>query len=73
MPIHGVGYGLDEVESVLSQFEGIIDTMQTGNLPIHLKRISIVEANYARIQRLREALEKKLDNTEYASKIKEGE
>jgi len=63
MPVHGVGYGLDEVESVLSQFEGIIDTMQTGNLPIHLKRISIVEANYARVQRLRAALEKKLDNT----------
>jgi hypothetical protein len=66
MPIHGVGYGLDEVESVLSQFEGITDTMQTGKLPIYLKRISIVEANYARVQHVREALEKKLDNTEYA-------
>jgi hypothetical protein len=69
MTIHGPGYGLDEVEAVLAQFAGFLQAIQAGGLPLDLERISIVERNDGRVRRLRLALEKNLDDVDYASRV----
>jgi hypothetical protein len=39
MTIHGPGYGLDEVESLLSQFGGYLDALREGSAPKSLERL----------------------------------
>ena len=56
MTIHGAGYGLDEVEACVAQVEGYLDALNAGSLPNGLQRISIVDRDAGRVQRLREAL-----------------
>ena len=56
MTIHGAGYGLDEVESCLSQVNGYLDALQAGSVPTTLRRITIVDRNPGRVERLRQAL-----------------
>jgi|SRR5215469_5109556 len=56
MTIHGAGYGLDEVESCVAQVEGYLDALRAGSLPDALQRISILDRDPGRIQRLRQAL-----------------
>jgi hypothetical protein len=56
MTIHGAGYGLDEVESCVVQVEGYLDALRAGSLPDALRRISIVDRDTGRVQRLRQAL-----------------
>jgi len=63
MTIHGVGYGLDEVGASLSQLAGYIDAIQTGDFPSGLSRITIVDIDPDRVQRLRIAFEHALANT----------
>jgi hypothetical protein len=65
--IHGPGYGLDEAEALLAEFEGIYDAVQHGLLPRDLERITIVERNDDRIQRLRSALDAHLRQHTYAA------
>jgi hypothetical protein len=62
MTIHGVGYGLDEVGASLSQLAGYIDAIQTGDFPSGLSRITIVDIDPDRVQRLRIAFEHALAN-----------
>src|SRR5437588_526002 len=57
MTVHGVGFGLDEVEAIRAQFAGYMDAIQNGNIPSTLKKITIVDIHSARVQRLRQALE----------------
>ncbi len=56
MTIHGVGYGLDETEALRAQLAGCLDALEQGQFPPHLKRISIVERNPDRAQRLTDVL-----------------
>lgn len=65
MTIHGVGYGLDEVEAFFAQIAGCLDAIKTGQLPPALNCISIVEINYERVQRLRRAFEQNLAHISY--------
>ena len=51
--LHGPGYGLDEVESFNAEVAGLIDAIRTGEAPQHLTRITIVELNHDRAERLR--------------------
>jgi len=69
MTIHGPGYGLDEVEAVLAQFAGCLEAIKFGQLPVALDRISIVEINSLRVQRLRRAFDRSLGDVEYASRV----
>lgn len=57
MTIHGPGYGLDEEESFLSQLAGCLQVIeQSGNIPLNLEKITIVEKDINRVERLRKVL-----------------
>jgi|AntRauMinimDraft_4_1070384.scaffolds.fasta_scaffold00801_2 hypothetical protein len=55
--LHGPGYGLDEKEAVESEIAGIIDAVQQGVAPTELSRVSIVERNHERANRLNKYLD----------------
>jgi hypothetical protein len=56
LTIHGVGYGLDESESFRSEMTGLIEAVQQNFFPPQLEKISIVERDYGRSQRLEKLL-----------------
>jgi hypothetical protein len=66
MTIHGPGFGLDESEAFRSQFNGYLEALSAGTYPPLLERISIVEFNEARVERLQQTLERFLDGEAYA-------
>ena len=57
LTIHGPGYGLDEVEAFESELAGIVDAIVTRDCPAKLRRVSFIERNPGRAERLREALD----------------
>ncbi len=67
MTIHGVGFGLDETEAVLAQFIGYLTAIQRGQFPKHLQRISLIDVDLDRVQRLRQIFKLYLANAIYAS------
>lgn len=58
MTMHGVGFGLDETESFLAQIAGILDAASSDQYPRFLERITIVENNQMRAERLQELLDR---------------
>jgi hypothetical protein len=56
LTIHGPGYGLDEIEAMMSELAGIVEAIVTHDFPPDLERISLVERNPGRAKRLQEAL-----------------
>jgi hypothetical protein len=62
--IHGPGYGLDEVEAFESQLAGLIETFTTPNTSSSLERITFVDRNPSRAQRLSETLSRLLPGGE---------
>lgn len=56
MTIHGVGYGLDEAEALRAQLAGYLDALDSDQYPRALERITIVERNLDRVQRLQYVL-----------------
>lgn len=56
MTIHGPGYGLDEIEAVLAQIAGLVESLDLARRPTDLQRISIVEIVPSRVQRLKQYL-----------------
>jgi hypothetical protein len=65
MTIHGVGYGLDEIESLLAQFSGYLEAIEFGAVPDMLERISIVDFQSDRIKRLRAGVEQSLPDSDF--------
>jgi hypothetical protein len=70
--VHGVGFGLDEVEAFLAQLGGYLQVLQEGRGPQELQRISIVDRNYERVKRLRSILDQNLARANYATKMASG-
>jgi len=70
MTLHGPGMGLDEVESLLAQFGGVHDAMLIKGTSNSIRRISIVDRNHERVQRLRNALQRNLASVNYTRKLK---
>jgi len=68
MTIHGAGYGLDEIESLLNQFSGYLEAFEAGTVPEMLERISVVDFSRDRVQRLRTGMEQILVDADYASR-----
>jgi hypothetical protein len=56
LTIHGPGYGLDEAEAFESELAGVLDAIGTNDCPVTLERISFVERNRGRVERLQAAL-----------------
>jgi hypothetical protein len=56
MTLHGPGIGLDEVEALFSMLAGCLEAV-ADRPPPNLKRISVVERDFARVGRLRRALQ----------------
>ena len=54
--IHGVNYGLDEIEAFESEIAGIVDALSQGKYPHNLKQILIVERHKDVADRLNQAL-----------------
>jgi hypothetical protein len=69
MTIHGAGFGLDETEAFLAQFRGYIFALQSGHFPEHLEKITIIDRNLERVQRLREAFDENFSNADFVSKL----
>lgn len=57
MTLHGAGYGLDEAEAFESEIAGLVDAITNKDYPERLERISIVERNRGRAERLKDALD----------------
>ncbi|MBX3061487.1 MAG: hypothetical protein KF726_00830 [Anaerolineae bacterium] len=60
MTLHGVGYGLDENASAISQLSGLLKGLAAGAYPPNLQKITLVERNEGRVTRLRAALDAEL-------------
>lgn len=56
LTIHGPGYGLDEIEAFQSEVAGVLDAIATDDYPADLSRISFVERNHGRSERLKDVL-----------------
>lgn len=72
MTAHGSGFSLDEQEAMLSVFAGLRDAMQSGKMPKSLEKISIVEINTKRVNRLRTAIDKVMKQVDYATPLPDG-
>lgn len=55
--VHGPGYGLDEAEAFESEVAGLLDAISSGDFPVGLKQLTIVEANAGRARRLADLLD----------------
>lgn len=52
LTVHGPGYGLDESEAFEAELAGILDALTSGDFPDDLQRITVVERNVGRANRL---------------------
>ncbi len=64
--IHGVGFGLDEIDAVIAQIAGYLTALNSGTFPPNLERITIVERSAPRVKRLRQVMESRFAS-EYGS------
>ena len=56
LTLHGANYGLDEIEAFEAEVAGLIDSINAGAFPKGLERVSIVEMNSRRAERLSRSL-----------------
>lgn len=64
LTLHGVGYGLDEVEAFESEVAGLLDAIRSFEFPENLSEIFIVEGNQGRAERLKPVLQNLIPNGE---------
>lgn len=58
LTLHGPGYGLDEIEAFESEVAGIVDAVESGNIPAKLETVTFVEQEEGRARRLSAALKR---------------
>lgn len=63
LTVHGPGYGLDEGEAFKAEIGGMVDAVRSGQYPRVLERITVVERNVGRAERLRVVLESLIENS----------
>ena len=56
LTIHGPGYGLDEIEAFEAALAGVSGSVNAGNIPSGLERITFIENNSGRATRLSQAI-----------------
>jgi hypothetical protein len=64
LTMHGVGYGLDEVEAFDAEIAGILDALRQCDVPRRLERVVILEVNPGRAARMRSRLEQVLSGSD---------
>ena len=72
MTIHGPGFGLDEVEGTLAQVGGIMQWLEAPEGGGSLERISLVEIRADRVERLRQAFDRALAQTDTSTDLPQG-
>ncbi|WP_257445961.1 nucleoside 2-deoxyribosyltransferase [Archangium lipolyticum] len=70
--IHGPNYGLDEDEAALALVGGLVEAFLRGAGPQSLERITVVEVNARRAERLRKAVERGLGGSPGVEKLPVG-
>jgi hypothetical protein len=70
MTVHGPGFGLDETESFLALIGGLADAFRNGTIPPFLQKITIVEKDEGRANRLRQILEDHLPAMSFSGQDK---
>jgi hypothetical protein len=73
MTIHGPNFGLDEGESLLTQFNGYLEAIYGGMVSPLLQKITIVELNAKRAHRLRQVLQAYLQDHDFEGISQTGE
>jgi hypothetical protein len=66
--MHGVGFGLDERESLFAQMAGLLDAMHEDSLPASLQTLTLVDRKSDRVVRMRDMLDELWADVDYASK-----
>lgn len=56
LTLHGAGYGLDEIESFEAELAGLLDSIAKNDLPTGLRRLTFVERNEGRADRMKKVL-----------------
>ncbi len=56
--LHGIGFGLDEIETISAQFAGIVEAIRAGDYPDSLEQITVIELESRRVQRCRAAIDR---------------
>jgi hypothetical protein len=57
MTLHGVGFGLDEVECFEAEIAGILDAIDGHTIPRNLRRIYVIDRNPDQVDRMRARLD----------------
>ncbi len=63
LTLHGVGFGLDEVEAFESEVAGVIEAIDTGRHPSDLRAITFIERDEGRARRMRRCLKSLISGT----------
>jgi hypothetical protein len=78
LTLHGVGYGLDEIEAFHSEIAGFVDAITEGDAPKSLKQITIVDVSERRVENLKVFLKRilpsgavELDIKDYLESLEE--
>jgi len=66
LTVHGPNYGLDESESFRAELAGLLDALERGDYPEGLQRITVVERDPGRAERLKAVLDSALSAGAYA-------
>src|SRR5215472_204191 len=56
MTLHGIGFGLDELEAFESEVAGVVEALDSDEYPKSLVTVSIIERDNGRVDRMRGAL-----------------
>ncbi len=67
LTLHGVGYGLDEIEALEAEIAGIVDAVREGKIPEKIELITLIERNPVRAKRLTKALNELLPSGRISS------
>jgi hypothetical protein len=69
MTVSGVSADMDEVETALALFGGILDSLHAGQLPRRLERVTIVDKDPRRVACLRKVFDGSLKFISFASRV----
>jgi len=73
MTVHGFNSGLDETEALLAQLAGLVDGIQAWKVPRDLEKITIVEFDPERVDRIRTTIQGYFNIVDYAQRVEDAD